>query len=161
MTMKKKICPLEREIMAGLREKKLEPELQKHVSECPVCKDVVAVHTWMNQFKEKSWKTDMPKKSLPDAEAIWNRVYAWKRVDRQVVRKALRPLIYPQVLSFGVFIAGVIFLGTKGVLKFGNIFDTPVLTRILPFFLLFVSIIIISIIFCALLLALEKRKKPV
>jgi hypothetical protein len=159
--MKKKICPLETEIMAGLREKKLKPELQNHLSDCSVCKDVVAVYTWMNQFKEKTWNTDMPKKSLPDAEAIWNRVYAWKRVDRQVVRKALRPLIYPQVLSFGVFIAGVIFLGSKGVLKFGNIFDTPVLTRILPFFLLFVSIIIISIVFCALLLALEKRKKPI
>jgi hypothetical protein len=159
--MKKKICPLEREVMAGLREKKLKPELQKHVSECSVCKDVVAVHTWMNRFKEKSWKTDMPKKSLPDAEAIWNRAYAWKRADERMVRKALRPLIYPQVLSFGVFIAGVIFLGTKGVLKFGNFFDTPVLTRILPFFLIFVSIIIISIIFCALLFALEKRKKPI
>ena len=159
--MKKKICPLEREIMACLREKKLKPELQKHVSECPVCKDVVAVHTWMNQFKEKARKTDMPKKSLPDAEAIWNRTYAWKRVDEQMVRKAMRPLIYPQVLTFVVFIAGIIFLGFKGVLKFGNIFDTLALTRIFPFFLLFMSIIILSIVFCALLLALEKRKKTV
>lgn len=159
--MKKKICPLEKEVMAGLRAEKLEPELQKHVSECPVCQDVVAVHTWMNQFKEKAWKTDMPKKSLPDADAIWNRAYAWKRPDKQMVRKALRPLIYPQVLSIGVFIAGVIFLGTKGVLKFGNIFDTLVLTRILPFFLILMSMVFLSVIFCALLLALEKRKKPV
>jgi hypothetical protein len=159
--MKKKICPLETEIMAGLREKKLKPELQNHLSDCSVCKDVVAVYTWMNQFKEKAWKTGMQKRNLPDMEAIWKRAYAWKRVDERMVRKALRPLIYPQVLSFGVFIAGIIFLGSKGVLKFGNIFDTPVLTRILPFFLLFVSIIIISIVFCALLLALEKRKKPI
>lgn len=161
MTMKKKICPLEREIMAGLREKKLKPGLQEHVSECSVCQDVVAVHTWMDQFKEKAWKTDTPKKILPGAEVIWNRAYAWKRADRQVVRKALRPLIYPQVLSFGIFIAGIIFLGTKGVLKFRNIFDTPALTRVLPFFLLFMSIIIISIVFCALLLALEKRNKTI
>lgn len=159
--MKKKICPLEREIMAGLREKKLEPELQKHVSECPVCKDVVAVHTWMNRFKEKAWETDMLNKNLPDANAIWKRAYAWKRADRQMVRKALKPLVYPQVLSFGVFIAGIIFLGIKGVLKFGNIFDTPALTRILPYFLILISFIVISIVFCALLLALEKRKKPV
>jgi hypothetical protein len=161
MTMKKKICPLEKEVMAGLREEKLEPELQNHVSECPVCQDVVTVHTWMNRFKERAWKTEMQKKSLPDADAMWNRAYAWKRADRKMMRKALRPLIYPQVLSFVVFIAGGIFLGIKGVLKFGNVFDTPVLTQILPFFLILLSFIVISIVFCALLLALEKRKKHV
>ncbi len=159
--MKKRTCPLETEIMAGLREKRLTSEQQNHLSDCSVCQDVVAVHTWMNQFKEKAWENDMPKRNLPDTEAIWKRAYAWKRPDKQLVRKALRPLIYPQLLSFGVFIAGIIFLATKGVLKFGNIFDTPILTRILPFFLLFVSIVIISVVFCALLLALEKRKKPI
>jgi len=159
--MKNRICPLEREIMAGLREKRLEPEYQKHVSECAACQDVVAVHTWMNQFRENAWKTDVPKKSLPDAEAVWNRAYAWKRVDRQLVRKALRPLVYPQVLSFGVFTAGIVFLGSKGVQKFGSIFDAPAFTRVLPFFLLFMSIVVISIVFCALVLALEKRNKTV
>lgn len=161
MTMRKKICPLEKEIIAGLKEGALEPELQKHLSECQVCQDVVTVHAWMNQFKERAWEILMPKKDLPGAQAVWNRVYARKRPDKQLVRKALRPLIVPQVFSFAVFIAGTIFLGIKGVLKFGNIFDAPALTRILPFFLLFVSIIIISIVFCALLLAIEKRKKPI
>ncbi len=159
--MKKKICPLEKDIIGALREGALESELQKHLSECPVCKDIVAVQTWMNQFKEKAWKTEMLKKTLPDADAVWNKAYVWKRVDKQMVRKALKPLIYPQVLSFGIFIAGILFLGIKGVLKFGNIFDSPALMRILPFFLLFVSIIIISIVFGALLLALEKREKPI
>jgi len=159
--MKKKICPLEKEVAECLREEKLKPELQKHISECPVCKDVVAVYTWMNQFKEKSWKTDMPKKDLPDAEAIWKRVHVRKIDNRQLVRKALRPLIYPQVLSFGVFIAGIIFLGIKGVLKFGNVFDSVAITRIFPFFLILMSMVFLSVIFCALLLALEKRKKPV
>ena len=101
------------------------------------------------------------KKDLSDARAVWSRVYSRKRPDKQMVRKALRPLIYPQVLSFVVFIAGIIFLGIKDILKFGNIFDTPVLTRVLPFLLLFVSIIIISIVFGGLLLVLEKRKKPI
>jgi hypothetical protein len=158
--MKKKICPLEKEITEGLREKKLKPELQKHVSECPDCKDVVAVHAWMNQFKEKAWKADMPKKDLPNAEAIWKRAYARKIDNRQLAKKALRPLIYPQVLSFGVFIAGIIFLGIKGVLKFGNIFDSVAITRIFPFFLIFMSMVFLSFIFCAFIITLEKRKKP-
>jgi len=159
--MKKKICPLEKEVMEGLGDKELKPELQKHISECPVCKDVVAVHTWMNRFKEKAWKTDMPKKDLPDAGAVWNRVFTRKRADKQMVRKALRPLIVPQVLSFVVFIAGGIFLGIKGVIRLGNIFDSPVVTRVLPFFLILISMVFLSAIFCAFLLALEKRKKPI
>ncbi len=157
--MKKKICPLEKEVMEGLGEKELKPELQKHISECPVCKDVMAVHTWMNRFKEKAWKTDMPKKDLPDARAVWNRVFARKRPDKQLVTKALRPLLFPQVLSFVVFIAGGIFLGVKGILKLENIFDSPVLVRVLPFFLILISMVLFSVIFCILLLALEKRKK--
>ncbi len=159
--MKKKICPLEKEIIAGLREGALEPELQKHLSECPVCQDVVTVHTWMNRFKEKAWKTDMPKKDLPGARTVWNGAFARKRADKQMVRKALRPLIVPQVLSFIVFIAGGIFFGIKGFLKLGNIFGLPALTRALPFFLVLISMVLFSVIFCAILLALEKRKKPI
>jgi len=157
--MKKKICPLEKEVMEGLKEKELKPELQKHISQCPVCQDVAAVHTWMNRFKEKAWKADMSKKDLPDARAVWNRVFARKSADKQMVHKALRPLIVPQVLSFVVFIGGGIFLGIKGVIRLGNIFDSPALIRVLPFFLILISMVFFSAIFCALLLALEKRKK--
>lgn len=159
--MKKKICPLEKEVMEGLGERTLKPELQKHVSQCPVCKDVVAVHTWMNRFQEKAWKADMPKKDLPDARAVWNGAFARKRPDKQMVRKALRPLVYPQVLSFVVFIAGGVFLAVKGIVKLENIFDSPVLARVLPFFLILISMVFFSMIFCVLLLALEKRKKLV
>lgn len=159
--MKKKICPLEMEIMTGLREKKFKPELQKHVSECPACKDIVAVHTWMNQFKEESWKTDMTKKALPNAETVKKRVYNRRRTDEQMERKALRPLIYPQVLSLGVFLAGIIFLGIKGVLKFENIFDTLVQSRIFPLFLILLSLVFLLLIFCTLLLSLEKHKKTI
>ncbi|MFC2168403.1 hypothetical protein ACFLRW_05400 [Acidobacteriota bacterium] len=157
--MKKKMCPMEKEITAGLMEKKLKPELQKHASDCPVCKDVLAVHTWMNKFKEKSWKTDMLKKDLPDAEAVGKRGYSRKKPDEQMVKKALKPLIYPKVVSLGVFLAAIIFLSFKGILNFRNIFDNPVLIRIFPFFLVLLSMVFLSVIFCTLLLALEKRKK--
>ncbi|MFC2141551.1 hypothetical protein ACFLR7_01280 [Acidobacteriota bacterium] len=159
--MKKKKCPLDKEVMEGLGEGNLNPEFQKHISECPVCKDVVQVHTWMGQFKEKTWEIDLPKKDFPDARAVWDRTFARKRPDKQLVTKALRPLIFPQVLSFGVFIGGSIFLGIKGIFKFGNLFDSPAAARIFPFFLVLLSMVFLSAIFCALLLALEKRKRPV
>ena len=159
--MKKRICPLEKDIKEALREKKLQPELNKHVSGCPDCNDSVSVHAWMNQFKEESWKTDMPKKDLPDAESVWKKVYSRKRPDEKMVKKALRPLIYPQVLSLGVFLAGIIFLGIKQGLSFSIIFDTPSLTRIFPFFLILICMVFLSGIFCALILSRDNRKKTV
>jgi hypothetical protein len=159
--MKKQKCPWEKEVMEGLREGNLKPDLRDHISECPVCKDAVQVHTWMGQFKENAWKTDMPNKDLPDARAVRDRAFARKRPDKQLVTKALRPLIFPQVLSFGVFIAGSIFLGFKGIFNFGNIFDSPAATRIFPFFLVLLSMVLLSVIFCSLILVLEKRKSNI
>jgi hypothetical protein len=158
--MKKRMCPFEKDVLKGIRKQKLTPELQKHVSDCKVCENVVMVHTWMGQFKEKSLKIDMTKKNLPDARSVWDKAFVGKRPDKRLVTKALRPLIIPQVLSFGVFIAGCIFLGIKGIFRFGNIFDSPAAARIFPFFLVLMGMVVLSVVFCGLLLALEKRKKP-
>jgi len=125
--MSKKICPMETEVMKGIGEEKMRPELKEHLARCPVCKDIALVQVWMNRFKEKAWKADMSKKDLPDARAVWNRVFARKSADKQMVHKALRPLIVPQVLSFVVFIGGGIFLkyhgGPSGVIVASLVMD--------------------------------------
>lgn len=159
--MKKTLCPLENKVMEGLREQTLTPELQNHVSGCPICRDLAAVHGWMSQFKKESWTTGMPKKDLPTAQTVWDKAFARKKPDKRLVTKAMRPLIIPQVLSFAVFFAGSIFLGIKGILRFGNILDSPAAARIFPFFLVLISMAFLSVAFCGLLLALEKRKRPV
>lgn len=156
--MIKKSCPLEKEVMKGIREKKLMPELQNHAPECPVCKDVEIVFNWMDQYKKGTWKIDISKKDLPNAQTVWDGALARKRPDKKLVSKALRPLILPQVLSLGVFIAGIISLGIKGFLNIGNIFDSPAIYRVFPFFIILISMIFLSVFFCGLLFILEKRK---
>lgn len=159
--MKKRMCPYEKDVLEGLRERKLTPELQKHVSGCRVCENVVMAHTWMGQFRERALNIDMPGKNLPDARSLWDKAFAGKRPDKRLVTKALRPLIVPQVLSFFVFFAGSIYLGIKGVFRFGDIFESPAAARIFPFFLVLTGMSLLSVIFCGLLLALEKRKRPI
>ncbi len=159
--MSKKKCHREEEVQACLKTEKISPELQKHISACPVCQDIALVQGWMNRFKENAWKTDMPEKTLPDAESMWKRVYARKRPDKKLVRKALRPMLIPQVLFYGLLIAGIIYLTFWGFKKFGNILDSRVISQILPFFGIMMIIVAISLSFCAIVVAFDKRKHPI
>ncbi len=171
--MRKKICHLEKEVIDCLKAEKLSPEIKKHISECPFCKDVVSVHKWINQFKSRSWNAEMLEKTLPDPETIWNRAYAKRRPDKRLVRKALRPLIYPRVFSYGVLIIGVIFLFLSNMKEIGNIIDSslragPVLdslskivAQFFPYFFIPMVIVFISMLFCVFVVAFEKRRETV
>jgi hypothetical protein len=161
MNMKKKHCPLEKEVTEALREEKMSAGLKEHIAGCSACQDIVAISEWMHRFKENAWKTDMPGKTLPDAESMWNRVYARRRPDKKLVRKALRPLIIPQVLFYGLLIAGIIYTAIWGFKKFGNMLDNRMISQILPFFGIMMIIVFVSLSFCAIVVAFDKRKHPI
>ena len=136
-------------------------ELQEHIAECPVCKDLALVMGWMNRFKENAWKVDMPEKILPEAEGLWNEVHARRRPDRKLVKKALLPLLIPQALFYSLFIAGIIYVSFWGFKKFGGILDNPIFSQLLSFFGIMMVIVLISLSFCALVVAFDKRKHPI
>lgn len=159
--MKKKICPRESEVLKALREDKMSAELREHMAGCPICQDTAAVSRWMYRFKETAWKIDMPGKTLPSAQSMWNRVHAARKPDKKLVRKAMRPLIVPQVLSLGVFLAGIICITIWGFKKFGNILESRVISQIIPFFGIMMIIVFISLTFCAVVAAFDKRKHPI
>ncbi|MDH4220243.1 MAG: hypothetical protein OEW23_15905 [Candidatus Aminicenantes bacterium] len=159
--MRKKICPLEKEVMEGLKAEKLNLEIEKHVSECSYCKNVVAIHDWMNQYKERSWGDETLKKILPNPDTIWNRVHAKRKPDKTFVKKAMRPMIYPQVFSYIAIIIGVILLLLSNLNKIGTITDSRIIAQILPIFLIPMVIVLISMAFCVLVAAFEKRKKTI
>jgi hypothetical protein len=159
--MSKKKCHREEEVQTCLKTEKISPELQKHISTCPVCQDIALVHGWMNRFKENAWKNDMPEKILPNAESMWKRVYARRRPDKKLVQKALRPMLIPQVLFYGLLIAGIIYTTFWGFKKFGNLLDSRVISQILPFFGIMMIIVAISLSFCAIVVAFDKRKHPI
>jgi len=159
--MRKSICAREKEVVEALKGKKLSHDIKEHISKCKSCKNVALVSDWMNRYKERSWDTIMIQKILPDADAIWDRAHAGRKPERTLVKKALRPLIYPQVLSFVMISIGVFLLLISNAEKIGNIFDSRIIAKILPIFLIPMLIIPISMVFCALVAAFEKRKETV
>jgi hypothetical protein len=48
-----------------------------------------------------------------------------------------------------------------GFKKFGNILDSRVISQILPFFGIMMIIVVISLSFCAIVVAFDKRKHPI
>jgi hypothetical protein len=155
--MSKKTCPMEKEVIKGLDEENMSLELQKHIAGCSICQDLVLVKGWMNRFEKKARETDIPEKTLPDAESIWQKAYARRRPDKILVQMALRPLIVPQVLFYGLLLAGIIYGTIWSIKQFGNILDSRVTPMILPFFGIIMFIVLISLSFCAIVAALDKR----
>jgi Fe2+ transport system protein B len=165
--MRKKICHLEKEVIDCLKVERLSPEIKKHISECPICKDVVSIHKWINQFKNRTWNAEMQEKTLPAHETIWKSAYAKRKPDKALVKKALKPLMYPQVFTYPILIIGVIFLFLSNIKEIGNIVDSSpvfdsfsrIMAQIFPLFLFPMGVVIISMLFCAFVLAFEKRKR--
>ncbi len=156
--MRKKICPLEKEVVACLEAEKPKPEIKKHISECAYCKEVAAVYNWMNEFKIKSWNTEILNKILPNLETIWNRGHLLGMPDKRLVKKALRPLIYSHALSYGVFLAGIIFLIISNIDRIKIIINSKLIALAFPIFLMLMAIVLISTLFCAFAAAFENRK---
>lgn len=168
--MRKRICPLEKEIIDSLKKGMLTQEMKKHLAVCPVCEEAAAVYLWMSKFKDIGMRDDISLKKLPEAESIWRRAYALRRREKDLVRKALRPIVYSRIVSYGVFIIGVIFLlfsnfqeiknyavtniGASKLL--GSLLQTTV--EWLPLFLIPMTIVIFWMLFMAVVTALEKSR---
>ena len=161
--MKKKSCEQETEILNKLKAGPLQPEIQAHVSECPFCKEAVSVYAWMNQFKNISWEVEAAKKNLPSSESIWRKAHPSYKPYKDLVKKALRPLILSRLLAYGTTTVGIILLLLFNKQEISHFmesyirFDMP-----LPLILIFIVpmiIICISISFCILVNAFEKRKR--
>ena len=157
--MRKKSCPLEKEVIESLKTERLEPEIKKHLSECAYCSEVAAVHNWMNQYKMRSWNTEILNKTLPGLESIWNKAHAIRRTERKMVKKAMRPLLFPQTLSYGVFLAGAISLIISNFDKIKTILNSKLIAPTFSIFFMLMAIVLISTLFCAFAATFEKRRK--
>jgi hypothetical protein len=124
----KKSCPYEKEVLNGLETGDLKPEIKKHMGDCRACKETASVHGWMNRFQAVSQETGTAGKKLPDAESIWERAFSPRRyhvIDRSLEKKALRPLLIPQLFAYvaAVIIIAYILLsgipGTRDLLNTG------------------------------------------
>lgn len=112
--MKKKNCSYEKEILNGLKSGSLDLSLKKHLSDCPVCAESLAIYNWMNNFREASLtgNPEIAEKKLPTAEALWQGVRRIPRPDAELEKKALMPLLFIRIFAYaaGIIVPLLLFL---------------------------------------------------
>jgi hypothetical protein len=126
MSRKRRRCPMEEKVLNDLKAGILEPEAKAHSDGCPVCRQTILVHQWMNRLQEVSVEGDMADRRLPAAEAIWEGAFA--AVDtseaKELERKAMRPLAIFQALSVAVIIAALVLLLFPRLPAIGQFLDS-------------------------------------
>jgi hypothetical protein len=103
--MKKKRCSSEVEINKSLFNKDMSQSLKNHLDSCPVCRDSALIFHWMKEFQ-----TFSEDKELPAFETIWSNASLTTRVDKELLRKAVKPLIIPRIVSVIIAIVAPIYL---------------------------------------------------
>lgn len=161
--MSKKSCSFEKDVIKSLNADQVKQDIKKHREECPVCKDAVLIYRWLNNFKNISRETDVMKKKLLEPESIWIGAHSLQKTDRELVKKAMRPLAFSRLFSYVVVVFGLIFLFiSSSPFKSDMVLNslslaTKAFTQFFPYFIIPGLIIFFSMTFCALMTAFEKR----
>jgi hypothetical protein len=108
--MKKKKCLLEQEVLNNLAAGDLTAEIKEHMETCLICKESASLYQWMNRFQKVSRQGKTAEKNLPDAESIWEKAFSLKTPDKELVKKAMRPLRIYQVVSYAIAIIVLLYL---------------------------------------------------
>lgn len=130
--MKKKSCLLEQEVLSNLAAGDLTAEFKQHLKTCPICKESASLYQWMNGFQKVSRQGKTAEKKLPDVESLWERAFSLKTPDKELVKKAMKPLRIYQVISYVIAIIVLPYLvfvylpGIRGLLN-----SSPVVSMIL------------------------------
>ena len=108
--MKKKNCLLEQEILNSLAAGDLTAEIKQHLKTCPICKESALLYQWMNGFQKVSRQGKLAEKKLPNAESLWEKAFSLKTPDKELVKKALKPLRIYQVVSYVIAVIVLLYL---------------------------------------------------
>ena len=102
-------CPRESEGLAALLAGTLDADLRRHVADCPDCREVMTVATWLQGVARE---TDVG--SLPEAGRIRWRAQVERRLEarRSLAERAARPIRW-----FERGAAAAIAIATAGVLR--------------------------------------------
>ena len=108
--MKKKSCLMEQEVLNSLAAGDLTIEIKQHLKTCPICKESAFLYQWMNDFQKVSRQGKPAEKKLPDAESLWEKAFSLKTPQKELVKKAMKPLRIYQVISYVIAIIALLYL---------------------------------------------------
>jgi hypothetical protein len=89
MSERMRACPREGEVLAAVAAGTPGPELERHVSGCPECREVFAVSSWLQGVARE---TEVG--ALPRAERVWWRAQVERRLAtrHELAERAARPI---------------------------------------------------------------------
>jgi lipopolysaccharide export LptBFGC system permease protein LptF len=108
--MKKKCCLLEQEVLNSLAAGDFTAEIKQHLKTCPICKESAYLYHWMNGFQKVSRQGKTAEKKLPDVESLWEKAFSLKTPDKELIKKAMKPLRIYQVVSYVIAIIVLLYL---------------------------------------------------
>lgn len=153
--MKKTFCSWEKTIMESVNQGTLGPDQRDHLSTCPACQEALRVRSFMRDLSVVPDRIEPDSTTIPDFESIWRGARSFRGYNRELEKRALKPLLIPQFLTLLAALIGMIlFFSTdfdrvKDVvsdkLKIGFLFD--LLAMVGKKMLAMVPYLIIPIIF--------------
>ncbi|MCP5046596.1 MAG: hypothetical protein GY940_05465 [bacterium] len=121
-------CPFEQEVLMNLESGDMKPHIDEHMAGCPLCRETASVYRFMNRYRNESMAHQLPDKKLPSADAIWDGAFATPAPrplpDKELVKKAMLPMLIPQVMMYISIIAGLIYLMIGNFGAIGEFFTT-------------------------------------
>jgi len=119
-------CSQAETLPATLNQGNLSPDLKKHIKSCRECGEIAHLHHWMKDYREFSRENmDMEiEKRLPSPTDIWANAHSPKRIDPAILRKVLRPMLIPQIMSIIVATAGLLILVFSNLGGIGEFFGS-------------------------------------
>ena len=127
-------CPFEQELLINLESGDMKPHINEHIADCKQCAETVSVFQFMNRFNEEAVNFQVPDKKLPSADEIWDGAFAAPALersyvvkpapDKELVRKAMMPVLITQVIMYVTILAGGIYLLMGNLSEVGTFFKT-------------------------------------
>ncbi len=120
-------CPFEQELLMNLESGDIKAHIKEHIAGCSMCRETVNVHQWMNRFQQESMQFQMQGKKLPSADEIWDGAFTAPVLkpapDKELVRKAMMPVIITQAIMYITILAGGLYLLLGNLTEVGSFFN--------------------------------------
>jgi len=103
--MKTETCPWEEQLRKALAGGGPDPALRDHARQCPVCRDVLVVSSWMLKFRDLTLDSMRAHRPLPSPQELWERSPA-RPIDLGTANKALKPIYVYRKIAWLVSAVG-------------------------------------------------------
>lgn len=145
--MGNKDCKFSDTLRKQIKTDRISDEMKDHIKHCSECSEHYLINSWMTGYSGKK----NSKVKLPSFEKIWVGAFREKKVDADLIEKAMFPLKVGRIIAFMVALSAIFLfivfknkeIGEMGSRSFDlNFFDSSIIR---PFITMFNSSYFISI----------------